>query len=141
MSFCRCQQREEKGEKQLICSPLSLPSLVSLSVFYLANGGLHADWGWVALKPEQYCACGCVYSCVCVCVLILILQSSVIIPQQGLSMPSGHLSFPLLRFFFCFLAFHYMQTSERECLLHFHESKRDGGRKRRRKALSPRVAM
>ena len=92
MSLCQCQRWTiEKGKKQSICSPLSLPSLLSLSGFYLANGGLPADWCWVSLKPEQYCACVCV--CVCVCVLVLIRQSSVIIPQQGLAMPSGHLSF------------------------------------------------
>lgn len=100
MSLCQCQQRtREKGKKQSICSPLSLPSFLSLSGFYLANGGLHADWCWVSLKPKPHCAnvCVCERVCVRVRLLFLILQSSVIIPQQGLTMPFGHLSFHVLR--------------------------------------------
>lgn len=88
--------REKKGRSSRFV--LLAPSpLFSLSGFYLANGGLHADWYWASLKPEQQCATlgSCVSACVCVCLckLVLILQSSVIIPQQGLPMPSGHVFF------------------------------------------------
>lgn len=95
--------REKKGRSSRFV--LLAPSpLFSLSGFYLANGGLHADWYWASLKPEQQCSTvgSCVSACVCVCLckLVLILQSSVIIPQQGLPMPSGYVFFffHLLRF-------------------------------------------
>lgn len=98
MSLCQCQQRtREKGKRQSICSPFSHPSFLSLSGFYLANGGLHADWCGVSLKPKRRCAIVCVRMGVCVYKLILILQSLVIIPQQSLTMPFGHFPFCILR--------------------------------------------
>lgn len=61
--------REKKGRSSRFV--LLAPSpLFSLSGFYLANGGLHADWYWASLKPEQQCATlgSCVSACVCVSV-------------------------------------------------------------------------
>lgn len=86
----------KKGRRSRICSSGSLPYLLSLSGFYLANGGLHAGWCEASLKPR------CTVQTVCLCVgvfePVLILWSSVIVPYPGLLMPAGQLFF---LFFFC----------------------------------------
>lgn len=60
--------KRKKGRRSRICSSGSLPYLLSLSGFYLANGGLHAGWCEASLKPPLHCTncvlvCGRVWAC------------------------------------------------------------------------------
>lgn len=96
----------------------SLPPLSSLCLGFIwpTGGCMQTGTGllWSPSSNVQLWVLVCLRVCVCLCKLVLILQSSVIIPQQGLPMPSGHVFFFHLLRFLSIFSFSMTHTHKQE---------------------------